>query len=214
MPLWAVSTRYRERTDGAFDVSIGALVKAWGFRDEKPRVPSETEIKAALTGVGPVAVEGRTVRLNEGTAVDPGAIGKGMAVDRAIEMLRAEGVTRAFVDFGSTARAIGTWEVPLRGGGRCRLTDRAIATSGGSEQAFKKDGKSYGHILDPRTGRPVEGVVEVHVVADTAAEADAMSTAIFVRKSLPDELPAVLVETGGEVRSNAAWREIHAKGRE
>lgn len=215
------SRKYSERTRGAFDVTVAPLVSLWGFKEGKFRVPADDEIAAALKRVGPgrVTAEGKRVVLAEGTELDPGAIGKGMALDRAAAILRKAGVKRALLDFGSSQAAIGSWEVavrdPFEGGkvlGSVSLRDESLSTSGSYEKFFKANGTTYGHILDPRTGRPVQGVAGVSVVAPTATESDAMSTATFVRQELPEGLDALLVTGAGEQRPSEGWRKRFKKG--
>jgi thiamine biosynthesis lipoprotein ApbE len=209
------SLEFSEKTGGAFDVTVEPLVRLWGFKDGKHRVPSDGEIAAALRRVGwkRVRVEGDEVRLAEGTALDPGAIGKGIAVDRAAEVLRRAGVRRALVDFGSSLAALGTWEVavrdplkPERALGTVTLTDESISSSGGYEKFFTAEGRTYGHILDPRTGRPAEGVAGTSVVAPTATESDGWSTAAFVLGAPPDRPEVLVVTDKGELRMNEGMR--------
>ncbi len=215
------SVRFARETEGAFDPTVAPLVRLWGFKDGKRRVPSDEEIRAALrtVGSGRIRLDGRTVRLAEGTELDPGAIGKGMGVDAAVEELRKAGVKRALVDFDSTLYAIGSWELGLRDpfqegktAGVVTLENESLSSSGGYEKYFEVDGKRYGHILDPRTGRPVEGTVGTWVVAPTGAESDAMSTAVFVRGTLPDRLPAMIVGADRRFRSNELLRKKLKKG--
>jgi len=187
--------KYSDLSDGAFDVTVAPLVDLWGFRNRKYRVPSSAEIEATLRKIGRdhVVFENGSVRLIDGTTLDPGAIGKGFAVDRAVEILKKAGVNSAFVDFGSSVFGLGTppgeegWRVAIRDPfqkervlGSLRLKDASVSTSGNYEKFFEVDGRKYGHILDPRTGIPVEGVASVSVLASTATASDAFSTAIFV----------------------------------
>lgn len=187
--------RYSDLSEGAFDVTVAPLVKLWGFFDREYRVPSRSELEATLRKVGRerVVFENGSVRLEAGTELDPGAIGKGYAVDRAVDVLKKAGVQSAFVDFGSSVFALGTppgregWHVAIRDPfekdrvlGTLDLRDASVSTSGGYEKFFEIDGKKYGHILDPRTGMPAEGVASVSVLASTATASDALATAIFV----------------------------------
>jgi thiamine biosynthesis lipoprotein len=189
-------------TGGAFDVTAGPLIKAWGFFRRQGRVPSEEELAAALAGVGMphVALDAaeRSVRfLTPGMEINLGSIGKGYALDRAAERLDGAGLGDYLLHGGqSSLVARGNragkgsergWRVairhPLRPGqplGEVRLADRALATSGSGTQYFHHGGKRFGHLLDPRTGRPAEGVLSSSVLAPTAAEADALSTAFYV----------------------------------
>ncbi len=207
--------RYAEITGGAFDVTVAPLVRLWGFKDGRTRVPSEGEITAELRKVGSARIEidGATVRLPEGMELDPGGIGKGIAVDAAADALRKAGVKRALVDFGSSAFALGRWELAIRDPsdpdkvmGTLIMEDESLSTSGSYEKFFKKDSQTYTHILDPRTGRPVQGVAGVSIVAPTGTESDAMSTAVFVGKALPARGAALLVTDKGEVRMTEEFR--------
>lgn len=207
----AASLRFSRETGGAFDATVAPLVRLWGFKDGKHRVPSDGEIAGALRAVGSsgVSVDGRVVKLAEGTELDPGAIGKGMGVDAAVQELRKAGVSRALVDFGSTVYALGSWEVAIRDPfeegkalGVVALENESLSSSGSYEKFFVEGGRTYGHILDPRRGRPVEGVAGTSVVAPTATESDAMSTAVFVAGKLPGHLPALVALAGRKVEMN------------
>ncbi|MFM7109326.1 MAG: FAD:protein FMN transferase [Planctomycetaceae bacterium] len=190
-------------TDGAFDAASGALVRAWGFLARAGRTPDTAALAAARERSGMRFVEldpeGRRVRFaREGIEINPGAIGKGWAVDRALEGLADSGAPSVLVHGGqSSVRARGVhgpmlpgrrgWPVglrdPLRPGRRLAtiaLADRALGTSGSGTQFFVDRGRRLGHILDPRTGLPAEGVVSATVLAPTAADADALATALYV----------------------------------
>jgi thiamine biosynthesis lipoprotein len=189
------------QTSGAFDIATGALVKAWGFYRRQGRVPTPVERAAAMarTGTRFIALERerRTVRyLRQGLEINLGGIGKGYALDRAAELLVREwGAISALLHGGSSSvRAIGTppgqprgwpvtikhpWE-PDRRLGTLFLADNGLGTSAATFQHFEYNGRKLGHLLDPRTGWPAEGIEQVSVVAPTAAEADALSTAFFV----------------------------------
>ncbi len=183
-----LAARVTEATGGAFDAATGALIKAWGFYAGPKRVPGEKELAAAraASGMAHVRLENRSVRfLRAGLEINLGSIGKGYAIDRAAGVLPSGS---ALIDGGrSSLRAIGGWQVaigdPFRPGralGNMWLKDRALGTSGSAHQFFVQNGRRYGHILDPRTGRPAEGLAGASVCAPTAAEADALSTAFFV----------------------------------
>jgi len=215
------SKRYGELSDGAFDITVAPLMRLWGFKDGKYRVPEPREIEEALKKVGSrrIEIDGDEVRLSGGMELDPGGIGKGIAVDRAADVLRKAGIKRALVDFGSSVVALEDWEIAIRDPfrdekvlGTVRLKDESLSTSGSYEKFFKLDGRTYCHILDPRTGRPVEGVVSVSVIAPTATESDGLDTGVFVSGKLPEKLPALLVTDKGEQRTNAAFAERLKKG--
>lgn len=182
---------------GAFDVTIRPLTDSWGFIWKDYRLPSEAELQQARRRVDFRLVQldatQQTVRfLRPDISIDLGGIAKGYAVDRAVEKLRACGVTIAMVKAGGDLRVIGAppgkqaWEVqledPRKRGQRVTipLHEAALSTSGNYENYFELHGRRYGHILDPRTGLPVQGVAACTVVALTCCESDAWATACFV----------------------------------
>jgi thiamine biosynthesis lipoprotein len=191
------SLRFARLTGGAFDPTVGPLVRAWDLRGDG-RKPSADELEGALAQVGyrrirwdPVA---RTVAFAaQGMWLDPGAIGKGAGLDRAVGRLRAWGISAALLDFGGQLAAIGAppgrpgWPVAVADpGDRERsaliltLADATVATSAQSERGRMVDGEWVGHILDPRKGEPVARCGSVTVIARHATTADALATALFV----------------------------------
>ncbi len=239
--LLELAIRLHAETDGAFDVTSGPLWRAWGFARRAGRIPSDEELAEAIEHVGSHLVEldaaYRTVRFRRpGVELNLGSIGKGYALDRCAESLVESGVGDFLLHGGrSSVLARGSrkpirpspdappvgWVVgvpdPTRRDRRLaelRVEDRALATSGTQTQYFRHQGRRYGHILDPRTGQPAEGLLSATVVAPSGAEADALSTAFYVMgpdkalehcQSRPD-LGAVLVcpadrPAGLEVRS-------------
>lgn len=187
------------RSGGAFDCTVGPLMRAWGFFQREGRIPAPEELAdaRALTGWAHVTfdAEARTVAFDAaGVELDFGAIAKGLAVDDAIAALRARGVEHALVDASGNFAALGTpadrpvWRIGIRHPLRkdAIIADlefqagEGIATSGGYENYFEVDGTRYVHIIDPRTGRPVEGMLSTSVIAPNATDADALSTATFV----------------------------------
>ena len=187
-----------QETGGAFDITIGALSECWGFQERKPRVPSPEALDSARERVGLHNIlleQDRTVSfLTPGVRINLGAVGKGYALDRAQSSLSARGIGTALLSAGcSSVLALGDgpegagWLVGLRHPvfkdrrlGTVRLRSCAMATSGQEEQGFETNGQRYGHIIDPRTGFPAMGVASVSVIADSAAQADALTTAFFV----------------------------------
>lgn len=181
-----------------FDVTIEPLVRAWGFLGGRPRVPADSEAAAAYrrVGAGQVWFDPATRALrfaNPGVRVDLGGIAKGWAVDAAAETLRARGVRDALVDLTGNMAALGRpagaagWRIGIRDPrdrvpyfARLELADEAISTSGKYEQFVAADGRTYGHIMDPRTGRPAEGLVSVTLVGRSAFTCDAWDTPLFV----------------------------------
>ena len=201
--LLMLSRRLHEATEGAFDVTSGPLTKVWGFYRRQGGVPDEDALAAALKSVGSdhleLNLEQRTVRFGvPGMELNLGSIGKGYALDRALEVMLEFGVQHFLWHGGqSSVLARGTqatrpqdepgWIVgvrdPLRPERRLaeiRLHDQALATSGSGVQFFRHQGARFGHILDPRSGWPASGVLSATAVAPTAAEADALATAFYI----------------------------------
>ena len=198
--LLAVCLRWSRDSDGAFDVTVGPLMKAWGFFRDEGRRPDEAQRQAALARVGyrhVVVDRGRhTVRFDRpGVELDLGGIGKGYAADRVVAVLRRRGVASALVNLGgSSVYGLGTppgaagWEVgiadptaPDRTATRVWLRGQALSVSGGYARSFVTDGVTYSHIMDPRTGRPVQGVLSVAVVSASATDGDALDNVLFVQ---------------------------------
>jgi thiamine biosynthesis lipoprotein len=190
-----------ETTNGAFDITAGALVKKWGFFKGPRRVPADAEIREALFRVGSRFVtlnkDQRSVRyLRPGLEINLGSIGKGYALDGAAEILRQDwNVTKAVLHGGqSSVYAIGSepgnsrgWPVgvkhPWNSDKRLAivwLKDRGLGTSAATFQYLEHEGRKLGHILDPRTGWPAEGMASATVIAPTAAEADALATGFYI----------------------------------
>ena len=179
-------------TGGAFDPASTALSRCWGFLERQPRLPTDDAIAEARarSGMDKVVLDpgARSVRFTTpGVELSFGAAGKGWALDRIQASLLERGVTRGLVSAGgSSQRGWGgeAWELTLEPGrrqlARVFLRDAALATSATGEQYFEAEGRRYGHVLDPRTGRPAEGVRSASVVAAQAAVADALSTACLV----------------------------------
>jgi FAD:protein FMN transferase len=188
---------YSKATSGAFDVTVRPLVRLWGFQGGEAKLPSDEEISRALSdvGYGKISLDSSasTVTLPPGTQIDLGGIAKGYAVDRCVAVLAGLGVRNALVNIGGNIYAMGAppgekgWRIGVRdpkGGletvGTLVLRDEAVATSANYENFVEIAGKRYGHIIDPRTGRPVSHALSVTVVAPTGLDSDALSTGLFV----------------------------------
>jgi thiamine biosynthesis lipoprotein len=195
--LLAECQRVHRECDGAFDVTTTPLSRCWGFLRREARVPPLEAIADARRQVGFVAVHVSSnppsvTFSRRGIEVSLGAVGKGYALDRAASLLRASGVRHALLSAGgSSIFALGGrgngWRVdlvsPLRPGqpfATLLLRNAALGTSGAGEQFVVQDGRRYGHVIDPRTGWPVDGTLSSSVVASDAALADALSTAFLV----------------------------------
>ncbi len=183
-------------TDGAFDPTIRPLADLWGFiKKEGYRMPTGTELEIVLTKVNYRHIELRGNRLIKGAqdaSIDSGGFGKGYAVDRAIAVLQQRGIQNAMVKAGGDLRVIGLppgqehWTIwiedPEKNGNRVpvKLKGGAMSTSGQYENFMVINGRRYGHLLDPRTGMPVEGIAACSLTAPTCFESDAYATAAAV----------------------------------
>lgn len=190
---------FSEATEGAFDITVGPLLRCWGFRDEAGCIPSPDAHAAARERVGMrhllLDADRSSVRFaRPGMALDPGAVGKGYALECAAEVLREAGVGAALLHAGtSSVIALGTpegeeaWPVAIadpRAPGAIltvkRLRDTALSVSGGHGRYFEVDGRRYGHVIDPRTGAPTTGPLLAAVIHPSAVIAEALSTALLV----------------------------------
>ncbi|HVR74928.1 MAG TPA: FAD:protein FMN transferase [Planctomycetota bacterium] len=204
----ALAEQLWRASGGAFDITLGPAVEAWGFRGGAPRSPSMGELEAVRRRVGQDKVHlergerrGARVRLDaEGMRLDPGGLGKGFAADLAARSLEEDGVPAALVDFAGNMYALGAppgqagWVVAVRDPSRpasllgtVTLHDAGISSSGSHEKSIVIDGVRRGHILSPATLRPTAGAAAACVVAPTAALADGWSTAACVlgEKAIP-----------------------------
>lgn len=197
------SQYYSELSNGAFDVTISPIVALWGFFNEKGHIPPDKEIERLLPAVSYKNIvinknndpkKPSTVFLkNAKTQIDLGAIGKGYAVDKALEIIKKFSISNACINLGGNIYVLGTptgkneWKIGIQHPrdkdeilGYLELEDEPTATSGDYERFFEFNGKRYSHIIDPRTGRPVNGTIAVTIVAPTGTLVDALSTSVFV----------------------------------
>lgn len=193
------SVEYSRATDSAFDVTVGPLVDTWRRASKQDHWPEDAELRRvrSLVGFGRLQFDAvrQAARFEQpGMRVDFGGIGKGWAIDRAAEVLRVRGIKRALLSAGtSSVYAVGTppgesaWKIAIRHPLRedealtvVALRDESLSTSASYEQDDEIAGRPYSHILDPRTGLPAEGMWSTTVIAPTASESDAFSTATFV----------------------------------
>ncbi|MBR5409449.1 MAG: FAD:protein FMN transferase [Clostridia bacterium] len=212
-PLFSLlerAVRLGEESGGALDVSLGAVTALWGFSTETPQKPGDDAVAEAMksAGLGNITFDGDNVTLLNGVRPELGAVGKGAALDAAAKRLNGKDVP-AVVTFGGSVLLYG--EKPDGGGWTVGVRDPAgetsdayfatlafasekdkavfISTSGSYEKTFTEDGKTYHHILDPKTGYPVEnGLVSVTAVAEDGFLSDALSTALFVMGKTDDAL--------------------------
>jgi FAD:protein FMN transferase len=191
---------YSRQSQGAFDISVGPLVRTWGFFKGEGRFPPHSNVRSALRRVGYRHVElnatARTVRFTRpGVELDPGGIGKGYAVDRMAAILARAGVQRALVSAaGSSIYGAGAppdeprgWVISIRAprsaeaiAAQIYLKDQSLSTSGSDEKFFFAKGRRWAHIIDPRTGYPAQGVDSVSVFADRAIDSEAWTKPFFI----------------------------------
>jgi len=220
-----------------FNPAIGKLIALWGFHsDERPdaKPPSETDI-AELLATTPrmselVLEDGLLSSANSAVMIDVGGYAKGYAVDQAIAELRHLGITNAIVNAGGDLRAIGSkggqpWRIgirhPRQPGVIASLEtqgDESVFTSGDYERYFDYQGQRFHHIIDPRSGRPAQGVSSVTVIHSDATTADAAATALFIAgpkkwREIASAMgieKALLIDTAGTVHmTNAMQQRIH-----
>jgi thiamine biosynthesis lipoprotein len=219
---------YSRQSEGAFDITVGPLMKVWGFYKGTGRLPHRAEIRGALEHVGYRNIvldpAQRTVRFaRQGVELDPGGIGKGYAVDRMVEILKQYGTRTALVSAsGSSIYGLGAppgekgWRVHIRDPKNdsksvedVYLKDESMSTSGNYEKFFRAEGKIYSHIMDPRTGWPAQGVLSVSAIAPRTIDSEAWTKPLFVNgrawaaKHKPAGLRAFFCEDTPE--QSCAW---------
>jgi thiamine biosynthesis lipoprotein len=190
---------YSRMSDGAFDITVGPLMKVWGFYKDEGSLPQPGEVRDALNRVGYRHVQldpaSRTVRFaRPGMDLDPGGIGKGYAVDRMVGVLEQAGVRIALVSAsGSSIYGLGAppdeplgWPVTIRtprdpsaSAARVVLKNMSLSTSGSYEKFFWA-GRTYSHIIDPRTGYPAQGTTAVSVIAPRTVDSEAWTKPFFI----------------------------------
>lgn len=212
------------RTDGALDISVYPIVRAWGFTTGKYQVPEEAELQKLLplvdyTQIRYDAATGE-VTLPEGMEIDLGSVGKGYAAGQAAQYLRDAGVSSALLNFGGNVQTVGSkpdgtpWQIGIKDPetGEAMLVlsvqDKAVVTSGGYERYFEQDGRRYWHIMDPETGRPADSDLRsVSIIGEDGLVCDGLSTSLFVMGlekaadfwGRSDDFEAVLITADGTV---------------
>ncbi|MEW6380835.1 MAG: FAD:protein FMN transferase [bacterium] len=230
------SIEYSKLTQGAFDITVGAVTELYHFEDGQGVLPDPEAIRQKLPLVGYRNIrldeERRTVGLAKaGAMIDLGGVAKGFAVNKAVKSLREDGITAGIVNAGGDIRLFGCkpghklWNIGIQHPRQSdkviaslEITDKSIVTSGDYERFFIQDTIRYHHILDPQTGQSARGCQSVTIVSETAT--DAMSTGIFVLgpekgmaliESLPD-IEGVIIDREGKalvssgLRSKLVWR--------
>lgn len=188
--------RFNQLSGGTFDPTLGVLIDAWGIGSDRARIPSAEEIRDGLLTIGTEKVHilsDDTVQVDAGTEIDLGAIAKGYAADEAARICVENGVHSAIIDLGGNILVVGNKaggdfligiRNPLEGAntsiGHIAIQDMTVVTSGDYERFFEADGKRYHHILDYRTGYPVENnLSSVSIITKKSIEADGFSTSVY-----------------------------------
>ena len=197
--LFKEALRLCEETEGALDISIYPVLRAWGFTTGEYQVPSEKELMELLGNVDyrKIALEGSSVSIADGMQIDLGSVTKGYTSNKIAEYFRQQGVTSALINLGGNVQCIGTkpngdkWKVAIKSPFKdsksgvfavIEARDAAIITSGGYERFFEENGQTYWHILDPKTGRPAQnGLISVTIIGENGLICDGLSTALFVK---------------------------------
>jgi FAD:protein FMN transferase len=198
LELLQICKRLHEESEGAFDITTGALSECWGFQERNPKLPATEILTSARERVGAHLIsfgtDGSVSLRRAGIRINLGGVGKGYALDRGAAKISERGIGTALLNAGgSSILALGAgpegtgWRIGLRHPvfrekrmATVRLRSCAMGTSSQEEQSFEESGRRYGHILDPQTGFPPTRVRSVSVIADSAARADALATAFFV----------------------------------
>ncbi len=197
--LLAACVDYSKRSEGAFDITVGPLMRVWGFYKGSGHLAKQEDVKGALARVGYrnllLDSKTQTVRFaKKGVEIDPGGIGKGFAVDRMVDVLRKAGIQIALVTAsGSSIYGMGAppgekgWTISIRDPRdetktveNIVLKDESLSTSGSYEKFFEADGKIYAHIMDPRTGFPARGMLSVSVITPRTIDSEAWCKPFFI----------------------------------
>jgi thiamine biosynthesis lipoprotein len=208
-----------KESDGAFDITVGALSDLWGFGPvPHQQVPRKREIKKRLRVTGSRYISVRDdmlVALEKGVKIDCNGIAQGYSVDVVAAFLQARGIDRMMVELGGEIRVSGKhpdkdyWTIGIESPGAIagdwypvekmiRLNDAAVTTSGDYRKFFTAGGKTFGHVIDPRQGRPVNNwIISVTVIAGDAITADAWDNAFFVM-GIENSLEAIRNKPGIE----------------
>jgi thiamine biosynthesis lipoprotein len=214
-----------DSTGGLFDFTIYPVMKLWGFTDQQYHVPTEEELDEALSLVdaSKVRYEGTEVTVGEGQQLDFGGIAKGYTSAVVMDVFREYGISSGMVSLGGNVQVLNrktdgnSWKIGIRDPESesgsilavVEVENRAVITSGGYERYFEEDGNTYIHIIDPRTGYPVEGdLTSVTIISEDGTLADALSTSLYIMglddavdywKSHGDSFDMVLITDEGEL---------------
>jgi thiamine biosynthesis lipoprotein len=227
--LLAKCMMYSRKSEGAFDIAVGPLMKLWGFYKGSGRLPSTQEVAEMLPRVGwrhvHLDAESQTVRYDcAGVELDPGGVGKGYAVDCMVDILRRRGFQNALVaGSDSTMYGMGAppeeprgWRVGIKDPRNKRRTvdvvylkDASLSTSGSTEKFFRAEGRVYCHIMDPRTGFPAPQSGSVSVIAPRTIDSEAWAKPYFIHgrewtaRYKPEEFRVCFCD--GQTEESCAW---------
>jgi len=197
--LLSACVEYGRASEGTFDISVGPLMKLWGFYKGTGHLPHRAEVRGAMNMVGyrNILLDGSNRRVRfakKGVELDPGGIGKGYAVDRIAQILKDQGVQHALVSGGgSSVFAIGAppnepgWKMdiknprdPSKPVASVVLKDESLSTSGSYEKFFRAEGRLYSHIMDPRTGFPAQGMLSTSVITPKTIDSEAWAKPYYI----------------------------------
>lgn len=192
------SLQYSEDSGGLFDITVGALTTLWNIEGANPKVPPADQIQAAMKTINykNIVISGDTVTLkNKEAQLDLGGVAKGYIADKVRDFLKSKGVHRAIINLGGNVEVMGSktadtpWIVGVQQPfmdknqdiGFLYVSDKSVVTSGIYERYFIQDGKLYAHILDPRTGYPVDNNLNsVTIISDDSKQGDGLSATCFL----------------------------------
>jgi thiamine biosynthesis lipoprotein len=228
--LLSACVEYSRASEGAFDITVGPLMRVWGFYKGTGHMPRKTEIETAraITGWRNMELDSseRTVRFRKkGIEMDPGGIGKGYAVDRMVDVLRRNGIKTGLVSAsGSSIFAMGAppgeggWHIDIKDPRdqsksveEVVLKDESMSTSGSYEKFFQADGRIYSHIMDPRTGYPAKGMLSVSVITPLTIDSEAWTKPYFINGRVwakthgPKNVRAYFCEDGAKANQPCEW---------
>ena len=198
--LLAACLNYSRQSEGAFDITVGPLMKVWGFYKDSGHLPQPGELKRAMSEIGYRNIildptKSTVAFAKAGLNLDPGGVGKGYAVDRMVNVLLKDGIRSALVSAaGSSIYCLGTppgepgWRIEIKDPhnefkhvSEVTLKNESISTSGTSEKFFVAEGKTWSHIMDPRTGYPAQGVLSVSVIAPRTIDSEVWAKPYFIQ---------------------------------
>ncbi len=238
LDLLSFTLEMSAKTDGAFDATIYPVLTAWGFTTDEHRVPDESELVELLKKVGyeKVSVDGNKIVPVQGMMLDFGGAAKGWASDECAKIMRENGVKSALINLGGNVYAVGKradgnlWRIGVadpksesaENAGIVEVSDRAVVTSGSYQRYFTQNGKTYCHIIDPKTGYPADNdLLSVTIVAEEGKLCDVLSTALFVMGREQAErfwrenggFDMILIEKSGEIFVTAGIAENFSSDR-